>query len=114
MKTLRSLLRACCRTNGGEDEALTDAKNQEHYLKVKQEDQNPNRNPLAELSVEKNPGAFQKSTTRCTRGGPNRTQTRAAPVSACIFWRVFSPWLKLVYPVNRRPHRLSPAMIYYL
>src|SRR4051812_7152855 len=61
MKTLQSLLKAYYWTNGGEDEALTDAKNQEHYLKVKWEDQNPNRNPLAELSVEKNPGAFQKA-----------------------------------------------------
>src|SRR5947209_4151702 len=35
MKTLRSPLKAYCWTNGGEDETLTDANNQELYLKTK-------------------------------------------------------------------------------
>src|SRR3954466_13809818 len=35
MKTLRSPLKAYCRTNGGVDEALIDIKSQEHYLKAK-------------------------------------------------------------------------------
>src|SRR4051812_8070714 len=61
MRTLRSLLKAYCWRNGGENKALTDAKNQGHYLKVKREDQNPNQNPLAELSFEKNPSALQKA-----------------------------------------------------
>src|SRR5438270_298175 len=46
-------------TNGGEDEALTEAQSQERCLKMKQEDRNLNRNFLGVLSVEKNPGAFQ-------------------------------------------------------
>src|SRR2546430_14408550 len=35
MKTLRSPLKAYCRTEGGVDEAFTDFKSQEHYLKAK-------------------------------------------------------------------------------
>src|SRR4051812_11867993 len=48
-------------TNGGEDEALTDAQNQERYLKAKRSGRITiqTKIPLAVLSVEKNPGTFQ-------------------------------------------------------
>ena len=71
-------------TNGGEDEALTDAQNQEHYLKVKREDHNLNRNFLGVLPVEKNPGAFQKvqpGAHVALPATPKRTQPAAVRAS---------------------------------
>src|SRR4051812_43050389 len=61
MKTLRSLLKAYSWTNGGEDETLTDAKNRELYLKTERSGRIIilTEIPLAVLSVERNPGAFQ-------------------------------------------------------
>src|SRR3954467_2690880 len=116
MKTLRSLLKAYSWTNGGKDETLTDAKNRELYLKTERSRRIiiPTEIPLAVLSVERNPGAFQTvqpdapmplpaafrytQPHRRARHGPYTWPSPFACTDACI------EYLRRMQTIPRRGH----------